>query len=687
MRAISIILLLFTVPLLAFAQTGNYKRIMEDKKSMDLDAFISALKEYQQENAEYGNVYYQLGQAELARFSKLDPITERTASRQYVYNAKTNFGLAKNFLDERDISKNPEWYDAPDIKDKDSLLSLGKGNVNNKYEDVSGYLEKYEELLQNHDSAVANYLRARELFIEINTSADNLRELFLEADDSLKLLVSQVGEYFEESLTYLDNYRSIYQQMPHEKKRKVDVNLIRIDHFRMNGITPVNFLNDQIDLWDYKGWSERFLGLVQQEVDGLHDEINNAFNYFMTTNDRLLFGDECIQANLDAMKFQRIINLITKYDINSVLVDMFQFSLAKLEYGNQLAYEVNCNDFKEAPSDDFMSRKARIYKNLFEAYRSADSLNTFISEEENNEESFQWFFNETYTQPGGSAAFATSQKQQNDTTFKRELTKMDQYLTFQRFDMPVDTTQNCYFMSETGLMTGYGSADESEQICVSKILPLREDFFLLQASRGENNLLMAALPSDGDYERIWEVPTYKNGVISFFKTISDSLFVIGGNDWLQIVQGDGEVKQSLKLKSSDSIRSVSFSELQGELTIVQSSETEVTVSSASFSGNVAVSLRKEIEGDFLAIVKQGGLIRLITHVQGDEGSIVRVYLQGETGEWTETNYYFSNDLVDPYLIKNDDEYLTVLARNLVDESQHVYSILNYEGDVKYEAVF
>ena len=89
---------------------------------------------------------------------------------------------------------------------------------------------------------------------------------------------------------------------------------------------------------------------------------------------------QCLaQANPDVQRFQRIINLVTKYDTESVLIDIFRYLTVKMEFGNQLAYEVNCNDNTGTPTDDFLSRKSRIYQNLFLNYLYTDSLASLIT--------------------------------------------------------------------------------------------------------------------------------------------------------------------------------------------------------------------------------------------------------------------------------------------------------------------
>ena len=113
---------LFFIGQMALAQTPNYKKIIAEKEIVGKDVFLSQLRDFQKVNKGFANAHYQIGKIELDFFSALDPLVDRVASRQYIYNSKTNFSLARNFVDEREIEKNPNWYDVPALKDKDSIV-------------------------------------------------------------------------------------------------------------------------------------------------------------------------------------------------------------------------------------------------------------------------------------------------------------------------------------------------------------------------------------------------------------------------------------------------------------------------------------------------------------------------------------------------------------------------------------
>ncbi|WP_462252524.1 hypothetical protein [Ekhidna sp.] len=670
-----------------FGQTGAFKKILNDRSTVDREVFYDQLIQFQKENVSFSNVYYQLGKLEQETFSALDPIVDRVASRQRIYNAKTNFGLAKNYLDAKEVSRFPEWYDVTDVTNKDSLTIMGVRNIEKSYEDSEGYAVYYEELIENYDKAVFHYLKAREGFISINTSADNLRQLFLKADDSLKMAVKKVGMSFDSSMYYTDNYREIYQKLPHKKKREVNINKRVIDHFRMNGITPANFLADDIDVWDYKQWSERFLDLLKIEVDGLQNEIKTAFKFFVETNDRMLNGDECMQAQLDDLKFQRIINLITKYDNESVLIDVFKYLIAKLDYGNRYVYEKNCNVLNTPPTDDYLSRKVRIYQNMFTSFQLADSLDEAIVSSGHEQETFQWFFDDLMPGENGSATFAQEQEEENYRSFKSELEGLIAKQNIQKFR--TEPITDCFSADSVFLIVG---ALAEGNFCASKKLELSDSLSLFIGKRDDQNLLIGTSPRGEDYENKWEIEPYKNSEISYFKIVGDSTYLIGGfsgKAWLSQISSSGGEYFTSTLKSTDPIKNVMVNQLQGKAIVLQGNGKNYSISNVNFNGKLESSKNIELPGDYIGMFRQEQAIWIFTHINEVEGSkvVASVYDESQAVVTNEITYTFDTILKNPSIIKNDNDYITVLSNSAFAEDEIVYALMNYEGEIDHETTF
>ncbi len=672
---------------LCLSQTGTFKKILNDRSTVDREVFYDQLIQFQKENVAFSNVYYQLGKVEQEIFAGLDPIVDRVASRQRIYNAKTNFGLAKNYLDPKEVARFPEWYDVPNINDKDSITLLGVGKIESSFENAEGYSTYYEELIANYDKAVFHYLNAREGFIEINTSADNLRQLFLKADDSLKTAVKAVGMSFDSSMYYTDLYRAIYQKLPHKKKRKVNIYRRKIDHFRMNGITQANFLADDIEVWDYKQWSERFLSLLKVEVDGLQDEIKTAFGFFTATNDKMINGEECLQAQLDDLKFQRIINLITKYDNESVLIDIFKYLLAKLEYGNKYVYEKNCNVLDTPPTDDFLSRKARIYQNMFISFQTADSLDKAIVSSGHGQESFQWFFDDVMSGENGSATFAREQEEENVQSFKNELSELMDKMKMQKFQ--TEPMTDCFSADSVFLIVG---ALKEGNFCGSKKLVLSDSLELIIGKQDDKNLLIGAVPNEEDYIKQWEITPYKNTEVSYFKIVGDTTYLIGGfsgKAWLSQVSSSGKEYFTATLKSTDPIKNVMVNQLQGRATVLQGNGMSYSLSQVGFNGKVESSKDLTLPGDYVGMFRQEQSLWFFTHKNEIEGSkIIASVYDEKLGEITkEITYSFDTILKGPSIIKNDNDYVTLISKSAFAEDEIVYALMNYEGKIDHETIF
>ncbi|WP_436515131.1 hypothetical protein [Ekhidna sp. To15] len=687
MKRIITAILLLSFGLTCFAQTGAFKKLLSDRSNMDKEVFYDQLLQFQKSNVEFSNVYYQIAKVEQDIFASLDPIVDRIASRQRIYNAKTSFGLAKNYLDPKEVSRFPEWYDVPDTVAKDSVSIIGVRKIEKSHENSENYAVYYEELIENYDNAVYHYLKAREGFIAINTSADNLRQLFLKADDSLKTAVSAVGVSFDSSMYYIDIYRDIYQKLPYKKKRKVNINRRKIDHFRMNGITPANFLADDIDVWDYKQWSDRFLNLLKVEVDGLQDEIKNAYNFFVSTNDKMINGDECIQAQLDDLKFQRIINLITKYDNESVLIDIFQYLISKLDYGNKYVYEKNCNVLDVPPTDDYLSRKARIYQNMFTSFQKADSLDEAITTSGHRQETFQWFFDELMPGENGSQTFAEEQEAENYSSFKMELTGLMNKLGEQRFR--TDTLSECFSADSVFLIPG---ALEEGNFCAKRKLWLSDSLELFLGIQDDKNQLIGAMPSGEDYQKLWEIAPYKNSEISYFKIVGDSTYLIGGQSskgWLSQISSSGVEYFTAILKSTDPIKNVVVNQLQGIATVIQGSNKSYTISKVNFNGKVVSTSKFELPGEYVGMFRQEQALWFFSHNITTDGSKITasVYDEGQAVMTGEYIYTFKTILKNPSIIKNDNEYLTLLSVNSFSDDEIVYALMNYEGKIEHETIF
>ncbi len=691
MKKLQLSLFSWLLCVITFAQTSGYKNILEERSSVSQDEFYQKLKSFQKKNTQFSSVYFQIGAIDLGHFSSIDPIVNRGGSRQFIHNAKINFGLSKGFYDAGDAIKNPNWYNLQKIKNKDSLSSMINDLMDSQYEAVVAYATSYEKLVKHYDLAVAHYLLARQEFIDINNSANSLRELFLLADDSLKLAVQEIGQNFDSCIYHLDIYRATYQDLPHSKKRKSKVTLQKINHFRMNGITPSNFLAEDINLWDYGEWSKHFTALLKEEVDGLRDEISEAYAFFLKTNELMMNSDECIQATVDDLKLQRIINLITKYDNQSVLIDVFSYISNKLEYGNQLVFEKNCNIIESLPTDNLLSRKVRTFQTIYNELIKSDSSCQVITTSTKTQENFTWFYNKYMPGSNGSADFSQQQIIENNKAFTTEINHF-RALIDQQY-MRIDSVEDCYQLQES-LLIANPTNPNGESICIIKKLALVDSLSLGIMLKGEAQSIAGLIEDDADYVLAWEYPL--KSPIEFFKILTDSSFIYGGRSgktWLKHVALNGSEKANITLKTGEPIQNVHYNDLQGIYTIISGVHNEesnmgYTISKVGFNGKTSATKNITITGKFINLFVTDQQYWIFSESQGNVGTLISANILTSDFEPNQEvptlHYNFINDLLAPLVIKNDDKTITIIASSLANESELIYALIDYQGNIQHE---
>ncbi len=682
MRKLLILLCLFAFAE-SFGQAGEYRKLLEAQRTQTPDEFFFALKDFQKQNPQFSNVYFQLAQVYLDYFSNEDPIINRLSSDQYIHNAKINGGLAKSFYDEKEATKNPEWYNLPKIKERDSLVTMINQKVDGLYDSVLVYTDRYDELLENYDKAVQKYLASREGFVAINNSSSNLRGLFLTADKSLEDAIDQVGQDFDSSMYYLGKYREIYRQMPHSRKRQVLVKRQQIEHFRMNGITPSNFLADEIVVWDYGQWSKDFRELLKEEVDGLKEEITEAYRFFVATNRRMLHGEECLQANLENLKLQRIINLVTKYDNQSILIDVFSYVGHKLAFGNKFVYEKNCNVIDNLPSDDIISRKARAFQNIYGSWASADSTAQLILESPRNQNNFSWFYDGDM--PEGATGFSDQQRVENNAAFIEELDRLFELSAIQNLtgsDTLRLARQDSLFLSDF-------DASDGEMVEVYASMQMTDSTRLIYGQQGDGLQLMTLQDDQEDFSLVWEKP--QPAPISYFKVLGDTSFVAVHDQTLTHFYASGNEKVRLKLPEGN-MQNLLYNYLKAQYTLLMKdskNDTTYQLVQMDYRGKTTGQGKFTTAGEVITHFINGDFIWVFASISNpDATTTLRAYTFDTTFQPVSTfDYQLTHVLEDVRVVKNDDQSLTVASRMRSGDNKYVYALLNYEGEVQHESVF
>lgn len=675
----------------ASAQHAEYKDIVEMESILQPEKYYYLLVDFRKSNPHWANVYYRIGLTQRILFSNLDPLVDRHICKDMLNSTKVHLGLAKAYIDEKEARKNYSWYHIDKVKNKDSLVWLVENRIDSLYRLAEEEEKKFGLLLYNFDKAVSNYTMAKESFIAINTRAPNLRELFLTSGEPLKQEVKNCAMRFDSCLYYLGQYEKLYAQLPQTFRRDINISLIDVKHYRMNGVTQPDFHYSNLKLWNYRKWSDSFLSRIEKEVDGMRNDIVEAYQAFSTQTTRMLKNDECIQINVDDLKLQRLVNLIDKYDNRCLLTEIYRYQMAKLNYGNLVAYENNCNIEEMAPSDDYLSRKARILKNIHSAFKKADSLSARIVGSKKTTTSFQWFFDEYMPGKNGYLFFTEKEKQENNEVFRSHV---NNFLSLKRQQMLQPGDTSVYYIEEqdTLYQAFDPGADNTIQILKMASMPGGIKIMITRDNKNRASI-MGGHPIEDGYRMVWSESLPASQKPYYYKIISDSsLLIASGAKRNSIKHFDlwGNKAGQFSLPSASPVVSVNYNELLHHYQVVQEVSYDTLTRTGRYllteinpRGSISHTARLSLPGQFLAMFVKDDINYIFSHKEdmGMSAFTVSALDQDFKNLEQDFTYQYVFKFDSPVVVKNDDALITIVGKVTDNKYNMLYSIIDYNGNI------
>jgi hypothetical protein len=362
---ITLVLLTWT----ADAQRVRYKDLFPRLAGMTPPELRNALKEYLVEDLEHPNANFRLALVYELNYKTADPLTQYAFALANAEQAKLRFLKSRLLVDEREISRNNEYY-APIYKTVDAkgkpfvepAVVLRK--ITNGYDSSQLFLSKIPPIYSSFTRSVNFYDKAVKAFAKLNDTYTSLDDLYLLYDQSVNQQLGQLKQDFDSTRYYLDQYNRLITAFPiadHHQQYHVKP----IVTFRLDGlITRMNFLTDDIALWDYAAW-----------VDGIRKDVSGDI---AALRNKLNANEEKVDASLKAIEApvgpapmpvrpdKQLVFTLNNFDKQSLV-------LALLAYKNfKQDWLLKARPF--VPDSANQLRNAEVYSTLLYANRSADTL-------------------------------------------------------------------------------------------------------------------------------------------------------------------------------------------------------------------------------------------------------------------------------------------------------------------------
>lgn len=405
----------------------------------------SALKEFWAQEPDHPNTNFRLAMLYKSAFQKADPLTEYVYALANAEQAKIRFLKAKQLVDQREVDRNNEYYQ-PFFKTLDSKgrpnveYPLVASSIQNSYDSLELFLAKITPIYTSFTQSVNHYDQAVKIFAEISHDYASIEDIYLLHDQKLDGRLTRLKNNFDSTIINLNQYISLVKSYPikdHRQQYKVNP----IYTYRLDGLlTNINFLTNQIDLWDYSSWVDQVRKEVSTQVADLRKKI---------------------QAN-DQKLNESISKLNSGADVSPYLLDkQLIFSLNHLERQSLILAVLQYKSFKQGiliqsrqkADSANIQHQAVITSNLIHLNRKADTL---ILEAQNRYNPYrvskhEQFINTAYKSSKGLEDYLTTESKEIKSAYQSYSSQLHQSLA--KMDKAEDRFTNREMIIRIGKLT------------------------------------------------------------------------------------------------------------------------------------------------------------------------------------------------------------------------------------------
>ncbi len=362
-------ILFFLTPLLVNAQRVKFRDLVPLLSTYSAERQKNELKEYLTADLDHPNTNFRLALLYEANYKNADPLTDYAFAMANAEQATNRYIKSKQLVDEREVNRNEEYY-APIFKAFDA-----KGNpaiqfprvsakITGGYDSALLFKAKMPSIYKAFTKSVNFYDQSVRLFAGVTEEFATIEDLYLMHDELVDARLSKMKINYDSSVFYLNKYLDLIKEYP-IKGYRPSYKVRPIVTYRLDGLlTNINFLTDQIQLWDYSAW----VALVRSKING---EVADLRKKITSSNQKM--DDNLSKIGSVFSNFPAVVKVDKQLTFNLNNLVRQSMVLSVLDYK---AYKQDLEIQSKSKSLDTLptSRNAEVFSQLIYSNRKADTL-------------------------------------------------------------------------------------------------------------------------------------------------------------------------------------------------------------------------------------------------------------------------------------------------------------------------
>jgi hypothetical protein len=395
---IRFVLIIFLLgSLAADAQKVKYKDLFGLLNTKQFESAEPFLKKYLKENDDNPNAFLFMGLIFQEKSAKMDVLKQTALVITTMDSAIFFFDKAFKTIDDREVRKNKEYYQAYNRRD----LRTGEFGVklSDIQFDVEGRIKGLRERIDKvkmvkHFFVLSDslYKGSIALFSGLQNEFPSERQMYLRAEDSVLKRLASLSLRFDSCTKAFETYKSSTANLGRTGYNQT-ITLVPINDFKTEGTAPADFHQDDLKLWDFKKFAEKSRQIIEKDIIPMRSHLVTYDIEINKLREKLNRDSVSVRSDLTRLIDVLLYEQLKKYDPEPLPMEIFSMKTADLEYRSIVLENRSLKDSAD------LHLQLRLLANETGYLNKLDSISTKLASEDIDQEAidYGYFVTSTYS--------------------------------------------------------------------------------------------------------------------------------------------------------------------------------------------------------------------------------------------------------------------------------------------------
>lgn len=322
------------------AQKVKYKDVFGLLSTKQYEQAEPFLKKYVKDNNDNPNAFLHMGIIFQEKALKMDVLKQTQSVIAYMDSSSLFYDKAYKTIDEREVKRNKEYYQAYNRRD------IRTGEFGVKLSDIQFDIEKKIQGLRERIDRVkmvayyfsltdSLYSGCSSLYTSLKKSYPSENQLYLRADESTLKALSSLSLKYDSCLKAFDNYKSAVVNLGKTGYNQ-NLTITEITDFGTEGHTPADFYHDEVEIWDFKKFANSAKETIEKEIIPMRSRLVSYDAAINKLRDKLSADSVSVRNDLVKLSDKSLCELVAKFDPAPLPMQVFSMKTSEIEYRSYL---------------------------------------------------------------------------------------------------------------------------------------------------------------------------------------------------------------------------------------------------------------------------------------------------------------------------------------------------------------